>query len=202
MEGAVCGADACSCFSAGTWAIDNLSPCFISYTGGPMGDETWAVSTFIDAMGMSACPTTSGNPPPQPEPQSTWSTNRLTVDCAGHFELCYTLKAGDWENPAATDCVLTRQCVETWYETAGQEQELPELAAWSGADAACAAAFQSVGGYGEMPVEGLSVECDEVDDGAGAGLVFNRVPYCPASCSMTRDAPECMNCAMGGSGDS
>ena len=201
LEGALGGPEACGCFSAGTWAIDNLSPCFIAYTGGPNGDETWAVSTFIGEGGMSGCPADPMGPPPVFEPGSDWSTSRITVDCAGRFELCYTLKSGDSENPKPSDCVLTRQCVETWYETPGQPQELPPLAAWTSDDPACAEAFQVIGGYGEMTVEGLSAECDAVDDGAGNELVFNRVPYCPASCSMMPDLPECQNCSMGGSGD-
>jgi hypothetical protein len=201
VDGAIGGPEACGCFSAGTWAIDNLSPCFIAYSGGPNGDETWAVSTFIGANGMSGCPADPMGPPAVPMAGTTWSTSRLKVDCAGQFELCYTLKAGDSEDPKATDCVLTRQCVETWYETAGAEQELPELPAWASDDPACAEAFQVIGGYGEMTVKGLSAECDDVDDGAGNELVFNRVPYCPASCSMMPELAECQNCSMGGSGD-
>ena len=200
LEGALTGADACSCFSHGTWKIDNLIPCFISFTSGG-AKQVWAVSTYVDASGASACPTDPGGPPLQPQPASVWSTSRLTIDCAGHFEICYTLKAGAWANPQPSDCALTSQCLDTWYETAGQAQELPPLAAWSASDAGCAAAFESRGGYGEMTVKGLSLQCDEVDDGQGGELVFHRVAYCPSRCSTTPGAPECRGCTLGGSGD-
>jgi len=201
LDGATEGPDACQCFSQGRWVIDNLSPCFVSYTGSSGAEEIWAVSTFIGPGGMSGCPTDPAGPPPLPEPGSDWSTSRLTVDCAGHFELCYTLKAGDVENPQPSDCTLSRSCVETWYAEAGVTQELPPLGAWSTQESTCAAEFQRVGGYGEMTVKGLSAECDAVDDGHGNELVFNRVPYCPATCATSPDLPECQSCSMGGSGD-
>jgi hypothetical protein len=190
-EGVTRGPGACRCFSRGRWEIDNLSPCFVDY-----GTQTYAVSTH-DGM----CPTDPGGPPPSPEPGSVWSTNRLTVDCEGRFRLCYTLKAGDGDAPAAADCVVAESCTEAWYMTRDVAQELPPLPAWTGTDPACAERFATSGGYGEMSVTGLSVECDPVDDGSGTPYVFNRVNYCPLSCSMTPTAPECAGCMRGGSGD-
>ncbi len=160
----------------------------------------YGVSTFLSGGG-SRCPSTpSRTPPPSPEPGHNWSTNRLTVDCAGRFELCFTLRAGDAEAPAASDCTLARTCVEDWYQEAGVTQEFPELPSWTSADSACARRFSDSGGYGEMSVRGLSVECDEIGDGAGGEYVFNRVAYCPGYCAERPTAPECASCAMGGSG--
>jgi hypothetical protein len=51
-----------------------------------------------------------------------------------------------------------------------------------------------------MTVLGKSVRCDVVDNGAGQPLVFNRVKYCPGTCTAGSTAPECMNCQQGGSG--
>jgi hypothetical protein len=104
-------------------------------------------------------------------------------------------------SPSDTDCVLARTCVEDWYEAANVTQELPPLPPWVGNDPVCAQRFQQMGGYGEMSVRGLSIECDPIDDGSGEEYVFNRVSYCPASCDQMPTAPECMNCRMGGSGD-
>lgn len=191
------GPEACGCFSAGSWEIDNLSPCFVEYGAG----RVYAVSTFIDATGNASCPTSlSSTPPPRPEPGRPWSTNRLTVDCAGRFRLCYRLRAGDVEAPAGADCVVAESCTEAWYAEAGVAQELPPLPGWSGTDPVCAQRFRDAGGYGEMTVLGLSIECDPVDDGAGAEYVFNRTGYCPLRCLETPDLPECERCEMGGSG--
>jgi hypothetical protein len=195
--GATTGAAACRCFSSGRWEIENLSPCFITYPDG----STYAVSTSVQAEGMASCPANPGGPPPSPDPGLNWSADRLTVDCAGRFELCYTIKAGDAMAASASDCVLARTCVEDWYEEAGVTQELPPLPPWVSNDPSCAQRFQQMGGYGEMSVRGLSIECDPIDDGSGEEYVFNRVTYCPATCDQMPTAPECMNCQMGGSGD-
>jgi hypothetical protein len=193
------GPAACNCFSAGRWEIDNLSPCFVDY--GARG--VYAVSTFIGGGGSSMCPTSpSSTPPPSPQPGTNWSTNRLTVDCEGRFELCYTLKAGDAAAPTPADCTVARVCTEAWYMTRDVTQELPVLPAWTGTDPACARRFRDSGGYGEMSVLGLSIECDPVDDGMGGEYVFNRVNYCPIDCPAGGGGrPECMGCMMGGSGD-
>ncbi|MGE0784175.1 MAG: hypothetical protein AB7S26_00705 [Sandaracinaceae bacterium] len=192
VDGATRGPQACRCFSAGRWELDNLSPCFATYSPGGI----YAVSTHPDT-GM--CPSLS-TPPPTP-PSSIWTADRLTVDCEGRFNLCYTLKAGSADAPSPSDCTVSRVCTgDFWYMTRDVVQELPPLPSWVGTDQACAAQFAASGGYGEMSVLGLSVECDAIDDGSGAEYVFNRVQYCPLSCSMTPTAPECMNCMRGGSG--
>ncbi len=193
-EGAHLGPQSCRCFSAGRWEIDNLSPCFVTY-----GGESYAVSTYISGS-TAACPSDPGGPPPLPQPGTDWSTDRLTVDCEGQFQLCYTLKAGDATAPTASDCTVARTCTEAWYAERDTPQELPPLPSWAGTDSACATQFANGGGYGEMSVIGHSVECDDVDDGMGGEYVFNRVNYCPLSCNMTPTAPECAGCMMGGSG--
>jgi hypothetical protein len=197
------GPGTCRCFSEGTWEIDNLSPCFIT---DPRDSSIYAISTFIGPGGMSGCPMLEPvNPlsPPSPPtpPPNPWSTSRLTIDCAGQFEVCYTIKAGDVMNPAPTDCVLVRSCASVWYQEAGKTQEMPELPGWASPDAVCAKMFQDGGGYGEMTVKGLSVECDEVDDGAGNEYVFDRRGYCPSICNTDPMAPGCDRCAQGGSGN-
>jgi hypothetical protein len=125
----------------------------------------------------------------------------LTVDCEGRFNLCYTLKAGDADAPSDSDCVVARVCTgDVWYSARDTEQELPPLPSWNSSDSACAERFATSGGYGEMSVLGLSIECDDVDDGSGGEFVFNRVNYCPLSCNSDPTGPECMSCMMGGSG--
>jgi len=193
---AVMGPAACRCFSAGRWEIDNLSPCFITYNG----NQIYAVSTWVNG-GAAQCPSNiSENPPPSPEPGTDWSTNRLTVDCAGEFELCYTLRAGDENNPQPTDCELVTVCVDFWYDTADETVELPPLPAWTSSNTSCASEFVNSGGYGEMSVLGLSIECDPVDDGSGDFYIFHRIGYCPLECNNNPNLPECQNCGSGGSG--
>jgi hypothetical protein len=184
-----------SCFSAGRWEIDNLSPCFITYSTG----ATHAVSTVIRG-GAAACPMVADTPPP-PTPAEDWSQNRLTVDCEGQFELCYTLKAGDFESPSPSDCILTEVCVSGWYAVPNVTQELDPLAAWTGSDPACAAQFATSGGYGEMSVRGTTIDCETIDDGTGERYVFNRVNYCPLCCNTGEcSGAMCDACMMGGSG--
>ena len=195
------GPGACRCFSVGTWEIDNLSPCFITYTnpiGGAM--DIYALSTMIGPDGKSGCPTGMTGGPPPAVPTSPWSTDRLTVDCAGHYELCYSIKAGAVADPKPADCVLVRSCVSVWYQEAGKKQELPDLPGWASPDPTCAKMFQDGGGYGEMTVKGLSLECDAVDDGMGNEYVFDRRGYCPNICNTMPMAAECLHCVQGGSG--
>lgn len=198
MPGATLGPQACECFSAGRWQIDNLSPCFVDY--GASG--VYAVSTYVGSDGNARCPDlpAGATPPPQPQAGTVWSADRLTVDCAGSFRLCYRLKAGDADAPTPSDCLVAETCVDVWYPEADVTQELPPLPAWTSTNAACAQAFRDSGGYGEMSVVGLSIECDEIDDGSGGEYVFNRVNYCPTICNTMPSLPECMNCMMGGSG--
>ncbi|MFH2004985.1 MAG: hypothetical protein ABI333_00230 [bacterium] len=196
VPGATLGPQACNCFSMGSWEIDNLSPCFVTYNG----NQIYAVSTF-DAGGGAQCPTNlPQNPPPNPEPGYDWSANRLNVDCAGQFELCYTLRAGDENNPdPVNDCVVVSVCVDAWYDTPGVVQDLPNLPGWTSSNTTCAAQFANSGGYGEMSVVGLSVECEDIDDN-GSAYIFHRIGYCPLSCNTNPSAPECQNCGNGGSG--
>lgn len=198
VEGARIGPNACNCFSAGQWEIDNLAPCFITYSDGVGPGQVHAVST----LAAGGCPADPGGPPPTPV--GPWSANRLNVDCQGHFRLCYTLKAGNSMTASPSDCVVARVCVEDWYETSGATQEFPVLPGWPNADSpanqTCAAAFAATGGYGEMSVTGLSIECDPIDDGEGGEYVFNRVQYCPADCADRPTDADCMSCSAGGSG--
>jgi len=183
------------CFSSGRWEIDNLSPCFVTYSSG----QTYALSTILSG-GSAACPSVPDTPPP-PTPGSDWSPNRLTVDCEGMFELCYTLKAGEASAPSDSDCVVTRVCTEGWYEERGVTQELPPLEAWVGMDTACAEMFAESGGYGEMSVLGTTVDCEIIDDDRGDHHVFNRVQYCPLCCNTGEcSGAMCEGCMMGGSG--
>ena len=194
--GVTSGPGACNCFSAGQWQIDNLSPCFVTYNG----SDVFAVSTFMNGASAS-CPTSiSPTPPPQPEPGTDWSANRLTVDCSGVFQLCYVLRAGDENAPNPTDCEVARACVDVWYDTPDQTMELAPLPSWTSSNSSCAGQFASTGGYGEMTVIGLSIECDNIDDGSGSAYVFHRVGYCPLECNTNPTLPECANCGNGGSG--
>jgi len=192
------GKAACQCFSAGQWKISNLSPCFVDMGGGD--GSAGAVSTIWNGT-QASCPSISGGTLTQPS--EPWSPNSLRVDCAGHFKLCYTLKAGDAQNPLASDCVLASVCTEADYPTENVEQAFPDLPSWlatTPAEIQCSMQFAQSGGYGEMTVVGLSVECDEIDDGSGGPQVFNRVQYCPLSCAQNPSAPGCENCQAGGSG--
>jgi hypothetical protein len=192
--GAELGPEACRCFSEGLWEIDNLSPCIYE---GP--DGTYAVSSYAGAGGQATCPAPPARGLPAPQPGTDWSTDRLTVDCAGQFSLCYSLRAGDAANPSPRDCLVASVCTEAWYAEANVQQELPPLPSWSGSDPDCAARFVATGGYGEMSVVGLSVECDDVSDG-GEPYVFSRVAYCPLDCFDHPNAPECAGCGQEGSG--
>ncbi len=210
------GAAACKCFSLGQWKLANLSPCFIEYNGDK--SMPYPVSTVTDGsgsnslpVGQSDCPKIpQATPAPPPLPASGWTTDTLKVDCAGHFKVCYQIRAGDIKNPTAGDCpIMDKICVEADYLQENVEQAFPPLGAWtttpasSAAYVACAAKFRATGGYGEMTVLGQSVLCDEVDDGSGGAFVFNRVQYCPTKCEggMNPTDPECVNCKQDGSGE-
>jgi hypothetical protein len=130
-------------------------------------------------------------------PASPWSPDRLTVDCSGSFELCFTLKAGDFDAPAASDCLVGASCVQAWIDAPGVTQELPPLPAWLGSDTACAKQFRDSGGYAEMSVHGLSLACDELGSSVDP-YIFNRVKYCAAGC--TAGAPGCTGCSAGSGG--
>jgi hypothetical protein len=211
VSGAVKGKDACKCFSLGSWKLANLSPCFFEYNGDTA--NPYPVSTVTDGMGSTPKPVGQADCPPLPmgsvpppaKPNSDWTTDTLTVDCAGHFKVCYQLKAGDFANPQPTDCaIMDKICVEADYLKENVEQTFPPLPAWTStaANTACALKWRTTGGYGEMTVQGESVLCDKVDDGAGNSVVFNRVQYCPSKCEDPANAmdPACVNCKQDGSG--
>jgi hypothetical protein len=196
------GKAACKCFSAGQWKLANLSPCFVSYNGGN-APPWYAVSTTVDpTTKISNCPTIANTPPPV-SPDPVWTTDTLNVDCAGHFKVCFELKAGNYDAPVASDCSITgKLCVEADYLKENVDQPFPPLPHWNSSDSACIQRWKDVGGYGEMSVIGESVLCDKVDDGAGNAYVFNRVKFCPAKCEGGANPtdPDCAKCQQGGSG--
>lgn len=193
QEGATSGKEACQCFSAGQWKLDNLVPCFHFYNNELIG----ARSSRLVGPNMTECPQ-AGAPPLQPLP-GTWSPNTVRVDCEGQFKLCYALKAGRATDPRPTDCEVIKVCTEAFYAKVNEVQSFPALPHWvatSQAQRACAQQFIERGGYGEMSVDGLSITCDKVGP-----KVFNRVQYCPLDCRMNDPRPECQNCGAGGSGN-
>jgi hypothetical protein len=191
---ATSGAQACQCFSHGLWALDNTEPCF-SYT--------------VNGMTMTFTSGESSQPPtgmsivcPNPAPTMPWSNDTVTADCAGHFKLCYALKAGDGMNPKSTDCQIEKVCTEGDYLQVGKAQSFPALPSWTSMNGTCIQQFNDSGGYGEMSVSGTSVTCDALAD-----HVFLRVSYCKACCNNTGGGPTdchtdpaCANCSNGGSG--
>jgi hypothetical protein len=195
QEDALSGPAACGCFSDGTWVLDNLVPC-ISNSG------DYVYSSVLQGDGTADCGTNVGDPPPVPG--DDWASTTLNVDCEGQFQLCFTIKSGDVNDPRESDCTLMTQCVDLWYGEAGVTQDAPSLGAWVSSDTQCARAFANGGethGYGEMTVLGTSIECDAIDDGQGNPYVFHRTRYCPPSCKMRPDDPDCRDCKTGGSGD-
>ena len=196
------GKEACSCFSVGTWNIANTSPCYSN--AAPNGPYT-AYSTVPNDP--SQCPVTPA--PAQGASRPDWSTDDLTVDCAGTFNLIFRIRAGSFEHPSANDCILGESALnDVVYNTANEKQVLPPLPAWVGKDQACATkwgqtAADASPGYGEMIVKGKSVTCDAIDDGAGNEYVFHRVKYCPSMCSTDahKNDDVCLKCATDSSGD-
>jgi hypothetical protein len=188
------GKDACKCFSAGQWKLDNLSPCFFSdnmNTPGNLG----ATSTTLSGN-MVQCPSEMGTP--LVPPNMPWSNDTVTADCAGHFRICYALKAGDAKNPSPKDCTVSQVCTEADYTQVNMPQQFPPLPAWATTDQAaiaCAQKFATSGGYGEMSVTGKTITCDTFS------RVFNRVNYCPLSCNQNPNGPNCQGCGNGGGGN-
>ncbi len=186
------GKAACHCFSAGKWAIDNLSPCFYQMVqNGPVVGTTSSYlvngqTTCMDQMGMIV------------QPNMPWSTDTVTADCEGHFKLCYTLKAGDVMNPSMNDCVVASVCTEADYTQTNMAQPFPPLPAFASTSQAqndCATKFNTTGGYGEMTVDGETILCDMVQK------VFNRVGYCSAACQQNPNMMGCSMCSSGGGGN-
>jgi hypothetical protein len=186
-----------SCFSSGTWHLDNTSPCLLSNGSGMVTD---AFSSWIEG-GSITCggPYTVGEP--IPIPTHDWSENQLTVDCQGQFTLCYTIKAGDADAPAATDCTVGQACTTAYYAEPNVTQDLPPLGPWLSTDSACARQFAATGGYGEMTVVGVTLDCQQIG-ATDHPYVFNRAPYCPLCCSdgSCTDGFDCAACTSGGSG--
>lgn len=140
--------------------------------------------------GMSQCPTDFSTAPAE------WSTDRLKIDCAGHYRLCYTIKAGDPSRPSADDCVVAQSCVEGDATSSTAAQAWPPLPGWITSQSAtpCAQSFYDGGGYGEESVTGTAAGCGAV------GKTFTRVRYCPLACNGTAPPPVCATCMAGGSG--
>lgn len=179
------GKDACKCFSAGTWKIDDLRPCFVQGSSG-----SYATSASCD----------TGTVPPNTKPAAPWTGDTLTTDCAGHFKLCYSIKQGDVKNPKASDCSLMTVCTEDDYLEADKPQAFPKLPSWVSNDSACVdKMLAGAPVYGEMSVVGKSVLCDEIGD-SGKPYVFNRVQYCPMDCGERPNDADCKSCGSGGSG--
>jgi hypothetical protein len=194
VKDALSGPEACGCFSNGKWALTNLSPCIFR------GDKTYLYASVLGPQNQLMCGGPFANSDIPPAPEEDWTESTLDVDCAGQFRLCFTIKAGDVNNPRPDDCVIHEACQDVWYEEAGVEQQLENFPGWNSTDFACAAKFDLEGGYGEMSVKGVSIECDEVDDGNDGAYVFHRTNYCPPSCQQNMNTPECINCVTGGSG--
>lgn len=187
LKDATKGKAACKCFSQGQWKLDVVTPCFV----GP------GLGSFVTSSNEQC----SNGAPSNALPTEPWTTNSLTVDCAGHFKLCYTLKVADPKNPAVSDCTLTSVCTEADYVTPNVPQAFPPLPGWVSNDQTCVE--RAIAGerlYGEMSVIGKSVLCDTIDD-SGKPLVFTVLNYCPPKCGANPTDPECQNCkATGGNG--
>jgi hypothetical protein len=176
-----------ACFAHGQWSIDNLSPCLL--TGADQAKVTVAIST-IESANQSQCPSDFSAAPTQ-----AWSSDHLTIDCAGHYRLCYTLKAGDPSNPSASDCVVAQSCAEGDATMSSAPQAWPPLPGWiaSTSATACAQSFYDGGGYGEESVTGSPNGCGTI------GKTFVRVWYCPLACNGPNPPAACANCQSGGS---
>ena len=156
------GKAACTCFSSGSWHMDNATFC--------SGDDGNGGLIMISGEKDHSCSQTG-------TPVGPFSANTLKVDCAGHYKLCFTIKAGSSKAPNATDCTVGQSCVEVDYETSGAVQTLPDLPSWKSSNQTCMKSFEMTGGYGEMTVLGKSVACDDVSN-QGKPIVFDRGAYC------------------------
>ena len=185
--GGAAGGSCPTCFLHGQWSLDNLSPCFVS--GADPTKISAAIST-VQSGGAYQCPMDLSAAP------AVWSTDRLTIDCAGHYDLCFTLKAGDPSNPSPSDCVVAQSCVAGDAVSSTMPQAWPPLPGWiaSQSATACAQSFYDGGGYGEESVTGTANGCGTVSK------VFARVRYCPLSCNGPTPASACATCVAGGSG--
>ena len=111
------------------------------------------------------------------------------------------IKAGDAEAPAATDCIVGQSCTTAYYAEPNVAQDLPPLGPWLSTDPACARQFAATGGYGEMTVVGVTLDCQQIG-APNHPYVFSRAPYCPLCCSdgSCTDGFDCAACTSGGSG--
>jgi hypothetical protein len=181
------------CFTKGQWKVDNLVPCLVEGES-----QRFFLYSSRSSAGGYVCDPVRSTPPPAPD--SAWSSSTLQVDCAGKFELCYTLKAGSSAAPKPTDCSLVKLCVNTVYAQPGLTQRLPDLPGWSTEDSVCSKRFVDRGGYGEMSVRGTNQTNQPIDDGHGQPLIFERTTYCSPTCNDTPDLPECKDCSVNGTG--
>ena len=69
---------------------------------------------------------------------------------------------------------------------------------WVSTNQACNQYWYKKGGYAQMTVKGVSVRCDEIDDGQGDPYVFHRWGYCPGQCAANPSTPECQQCVQTG----
>src|SRR5204863_4138361 len=148
VQGATGGKQACKCFSGGQWKLENLVPCFYDNTGQGKWGSAGVTSSVPNAN--PTCPAVMGKLMP---PNSPWSPDTISADCAGHFKLCYALKAGMASMPDAGDCQIVKVCTEADYASVNMAQPFPPLPAFAVDDQAsedCAVKFTMTGGYGEM----------------------------------------------------
>src|SRR5262245_18898488 len=55
VQGAT-GAQACQCFSSGTWSLENTAPCFFQEAADDPPGSGGAVSTIVHGRGDAQCP--------------------------------------------------------------------------------------------------------------------------------------------------
>ena len=184
VQGASSGTAACRCFSHGLWNVDNVSPCLVG--DGTTTTMAWSTTPPATDGGTAGC---TGTPP---APSEIWAHDDVTADCAGHFKLCFTIKAFSKTMPSptpqATDCIVSQSCATSDYTTPNVVQSWPDLPSWvaSASASSCIMQFATTGGYGEMSVVGETVTCDQIPQ-----HVFQTVTYC---------APSQTNCSSGGGG--
>ena len=109
-----------SVFRRDAGRFDNLVPCFYTLKR----SRHRATSSVIQG-GKPTCV----DEPAAAKPTSPWSPEHLTVDCVGHWKLCYTLRAGDGKI-RSTDCVVATSCNRRRLPMPTNHQALPQLPAW------------------------------------------------------------------------
>jgi hypothetical protein len=161
---------ACGCLAHGDWNVANISPCF--FMNGTAATVSGAISTVYDGQ-TAMCPLDD-----TAAPQAPWSTDTFETDCAGHYRLCFSLRAGDATNPKPTDCLVAVSCAESDYATSDVTQAWPPLPSWitTGAETTCAQTMAATGGYGIMTATGTPTGCGAVTK------AFAIFTYCPLTC--------------------